>query len=289
MLKARVLTAIVLLLVLYAATALLSTFAFGLALALALLPALLEWTSLMGLSSWKEKLVYLTLFYMTLLALALVAGFSLEAKFLHSMVITSMMLMGIAFWLLVFYLILAFPAAQQLWNSRLRIGIMGGVCMLPTWFALVQLKYLFPSGYLVLALIALVSIIDIGAFFAGRAWGQRKLAPAVSPQKSWAGFWGGMVSCLLLSAGLLLILHQFVLNLEPGIFILLLLITVLIVVLSVIGDLFESMLKRHQGLKDSGNSLPGHGGILDRIDSLMAAAPVFMLTMSVLFTGSLSP
>lgn len=287
MLKARILTAVVLLIVLYAATTLLSAFAFGLALALALLPALLEWTSLMGLLTWKEKLVYLALFYMALLGLALLAGFAPEAILLNSLVMTWIMVLGIVFWLLVFYFILVFPAAQQLWNSRLRIGIMGGICMLPTWLALVQLKYLFPSGYLVLALIALVSVIDIGAFFAGRAWGQSKLAPALSPKKSWAGFWGGMISCLLLAAGLLLALHQLVLSLAPGVFILLMLITVLIVVLSVIGDLFESMLKRYQGLKDSGNSLPGHGGILDRIDSLMAAAPVFMLTMSVLFAGRL--
>ena len=131
----------------------------------------------------------------------------------------------------------------------------------------------------VLALISLVSIVDIGAYFSGRAWGNSKLAPALSPKKTWAGFWGGVTSCVLLAALLAIALHVYVQPLDGFSLILLLLAALVLAGISVVGDLYESMLKRRQGLKDSGRSLPGHGGLLDRVDSLLAATPVFVLTL----------
>jgi len=136
---------------------------------------------------------------------------------------------------------------------------------------------------MVFAVIALASIADIGAFFVGRAWGRSKLAPLVSPGKSWAGFWGGMASSALLAMLLLYPVHQFVHPLSAGSAVLLLATAAGVAVFSVLGDLFESMLKRSQGIKDSGRSLPGHGGVLDRIDSLTAAAPVFVFFLLVFF------
>src|SRR5690554_893390 len=113
---------------------------------------------------------------------------------------------------------------------------------------------------------------DIGAYFSGRAWGRRKLAPAVSPGKSWEGVMGGMAVTLLLA--LLFAIWQG-LGVAGGLG--LVGVTAVVTLTSVLGDLLESMLKRFRGIKDSSNLLPGHGGVLDRIDSLTAAVPLFAL------------
>src|SRR5262249_9207825 len=108
-----------------------------------------------------------------------------------------------------------------------------------------------------------------GAFFAGRTWGVRKLAPNVSPGKTWAGMWGGLVACALLALLVALLRGQ---PLAP-----LIAVTVGVGAYSVVGDLVESLCKRFAGLKDSGTLIPGHGGVLDRFDSLLAAAPCLLL------------
>jgi phosphatidate cytidylyltransferase len=278
-LRTRVLTALAMVAALYVGTTFLPPFYFGIALAVVLIPALLEWAGLMGLHKIRDKILYLLLFY-TLLGLnALLLDFKADADALNTTVVTVIMFMAAVFWLLMFYFIIKFPAAQSIWATVFQIGLMGFFSILPLWVALLQLKYMAVSGYLVLTLIALVSVVDIGAFFAGRRWGKKKLAPALSPKKSWAGFWGGLVSCALLAALLSVALDISLYSLSPGLFMSLIAAALLIAVVSVIGDLYESMLKRHQGIKDSGRSLPGHGGILDRIDSLIAAAPFFVLVM----------
>jgi phosphatidate cytidylyltransferase len=124
----------------------------------------------------------------------------------------------------------------------------------------------------VLYVVAVVCSADIGAYFAGRAWGHRKLAPAVSPGKSWAGFWGGLACALLL--GVIAAWQQWFPMYAPWQCVMA---TGAASLASVLGDLLESMVKRHRGVKDSGRLLPGHGGVLDRLDSLTAAAPVFAL------------
>jgi phosphatidate cytidylyltransferase len=118
---------------------------------------------------------------------------------------------------------------------------------------------------------------DTGAYFAGKQFGKRKLMPRVSPAKSWAGIAGASVTVLLVSMMIQPYLN-FSQNLSFGIYIL----ALVLLFVSVIGDLTESMFKRQCGIKDSGSILPGHGGIMDRIDSLTAAAPVFALCLIVL-------
>lgn len=122
-----------------------------------------------------------------------------------------------------------------------------------------------------LLIVAVVACADIGGYFAGRRWGKRKLAPAVSPGKTWEGFLGGVCFNFLLSL--------VVWGLVGGNYFMLLAIILPASLASVLGDLFESMLKRHRGIKDSSALLPGHGGVLDRVDGLTAAAPVFALAL----------
>ena len=126
-------------------------------------------------------------------------------------------------------------------------------------------------GYVVF-LFMLVWIADSGAYFAGRRWGRTKLASHVSPGKTREGVYGALTAALGFA-----VIGALVLGLGVTQWPLFILICMVTVIFSIIGDLFESMLKRQRGIKDSGSLLPGHGGILDRVDSMTAAAPVFVL------------
>lgn len=137
----------------------------------------------------------------------------------------------------------------------------GWVLIVPTWAAMSGLHARGP--WLLLTFMALVWVADIAAYFTGRAFGRHKLAPAISPGKTWEGVAGAVAAVLI---------YGFATGLAVGIGILILLTGV-----SIVGDLFESMVKREAGVKDSGSLLPGHGGILDRIDSLTAALPLAAL------------
>lgn len=285
MLKTRVITALVMLAVLVVATFWTTPFQFAVFISVILLVGVQEWTSLMGLQGPLQRLAYVSGFVLAMGLLAWAMGLNPATETLSRPVVTVVTGLGVLFWLYAFTLITSFPASQSQWATRPRTAVIGLLTLLPTWCALIQLKYLNVAGYMVFAVIALVSIADIGAFFVGRAWGRRKLAPLVSPGKSWAGFWGGMAASAILALGLLYPIHQFVQPLSVGSAVLLLLTAIGVAVFSVLGDLFESMLKRSQGMKDSGKALPGHGGVLDRIDSLTAAAPVFVFFLLVLFGG----
>lgn len=283
MLRQRVMTAVVMLLVLYAGTAWLSPMWFAGFLSMIMLPALLEWAELMGLQRKRDKILWLLLFSMVLFPITIVLALPGGVPSIPGVAIVSGL--AVLFWFAVFWIIRDYPNGQKHWQARWKIGVMGVACLVPTWLGLFYLKVLAPSGALVFILIGLVSIVDIGAYFSGRAWGRKKLALALSPKKSWAGFWGGLASCALLSSAILAWVHMHYQPLAINLWILLLLAAMLLAVFSVIGDLFESMLKRHRGIKDSGRLLPGHGGFLDRIDSLMAATPVYVLALVVLSNG----
>jgi phosphatidate cytidylyltransferase len=149
-------------------------------------------------------------------------------------------------------------------------AIAGVLVLVPTWLALVHLDRIGARGatYLLFVLV-LVFAADIGAYFSGRAFGRLKLAPRVSPGKTWEGVLGGLASAALVAV---IGAYWFGLPLQRF-----LPLCLAVTVVSIVGDLTESMFKRHVGLKDSSSLLPGHGGILDRIDSLTAATPVFAL------------
>ncbi|WP_116812929.1 phosphatidate cytidylyltransferase [Steroidobacter cummioxidans] len=151
--------------------------------------------------------------------------------------------------------------------NRATAAAAGLFALVPVWIALVRLHAQGPQ--LMLFLLLLVVAADIGAYFAGRALGKHKLAPRVSPGKTWEGVGGGLVAAALMAA---FGVWWFSMDTVPF-----MALCVLVAIASVVGDLTESMFKRHAGLKDSGNLLPGHGGVLDRVDSVTAAAPVFLI------------
>ncbi len=153
-------------------------------------------------------------------------------------------------------------------------GLMGPWVLLPALWAVVWLHQDDPR--LVLYLMILIWIADSGAYFVGRALGRRKLAPRTSPGKSWEGVLGGMTTAALWAWGAALVLLP---QASPWPFVAL---SLVVVAMSVLGDLLESLMKREAGVKDSSRLLPGHGGVLDRIDSLTAAAPWFALGWQVI-------
>lgn len=152
---------------------------------------------------------------------------------------------------------------------------MGILIFVPFFLALSLLQMQFGPRY-VLFILSLVWANDIGAYFAGTFFGKTLLAPSISPKKTWEGLIGGLVLGLIV-----IICGGFLLNIHGIRWVLWVTLNIVISLWSVIGDLFESMLKRLAKVKDSGNLLPGHGGIYDRIDSLTAAIPLFVLAIIV--------
>jgi phosphatidate cytidylyltransferase len=162
-------------------------------------------------------------------------------------------------------------------ESKLALALLGWLVLIATWVAVAQLQARSP--WLLLALLAVVWIADTAAYFVGRAFGRHKLAPTISPGKTWEGVWGALVATGVYA----LILWRF--SPEGGsrhavqvVAIAAWIAAILgLAALSIVGDLFESLLKRQRGVKDSGKLLPGHGGVLDRIDALIAAMPAAAL------------
>ncbi len=172
-------------------------------------------------------------------------------------------------WLVAFIWILKFPTPI---SERL-VSVIGAFVLLPSWLALIELHGKQQGAGLVLAILAIVSSADVGAYFAGKQWGRHKLAPQVSPKKTWEGALGGLVAASAVAGG-----AAWLMGIEPWI---MMSIGALTALVSIVGDLSVSMFKRNVGLKDSGMLLPGHGGVMDRIDSLSAAAPCFCIAMAL--------
>ena len=167
--------------------------------------------------------------------------------------------------------------------SPLVCAIAGWIVMWPTWFAFVVLHDASP--WLLLAIAAIVWAADICAYFAGKRFGKHKLAPAVSPGKTWEGVMGALVGVAVYAIILAFIARSSTTPLsaifEPGKGVPAIVGMLLLTPLSIIGDLLESWMKRGAGLKDSSNLLPGHGGILDRIDALTSTLPVAAFALSL--------
>ena len=180
------------------------------------------------------------------------------------------MLVSAAFWL---GLVPFWLRARWQVLARWKMTLVGLVVLLPTWVALIALREKAPVW--LFAALLFVALADISAYFFGRAFGRRKLAPNISPGKSWEGAWGAMATVTILA----LLLQWQLAGLDAGRMLLLVFGMPVLTLVSIAGDLFESMLKRQVGLKDSSQLLPGHGGVLDRIDSHTAALPLMALIL----------
>ena len=185
-------------------------------------------------------------------------------------------LLGLAclWWSFALLWIRGYPGSAVLWRSVAIRSLMGLLVLAPAWGAAVYLLSFPRGGVLLVTMVVVVAAADIGAYFSGKAWGKHKLAPVVSPKKTWEGFWGGIGACLVLALVLWQLLPDRVAHIGLGA---VMAVTVTTALASVVGDLTVSMVKRESGFKDSGSLLPGHGGVLDRLDSLAGAAPVFAL------------
>jgi phosphatidate cytidylyltransferase len=263
-LRQRARTAFVLGPLVLAAVFWLPTPVFGIALGLVTLGATWEWASLSGLERQGQRLVYLALLGALLVGLWLVP----ESR--------AWLIGGaVLWWLIQTARIARIRAITQRVGLQLGDLAAGVLVLAAPWAALVELHDAGPI--LVMFFLVLVWTADSLAYFVGRRWGRTKLAPEVSPGKTREGVYGAMAGALLW--GLLL---GWVRSLGwPGMLMGALLCGVTVLI-SVVGDLYESLLKRRRGVKDSSSLLPGHGGMLDRVDSLSAAAPVFVLGLTLL-------
>ena len=167
-----------------------------------------------------------------------------------------------------------YSAGRGIWGYVWVRAVMWWLMLTATWLAVTVCLTLINGPFVVFLLILTVAAADIGAYFAGRRFGQHALAVEISPAKTWEGFWGGMLCVALLATLIWQNLPLSQLHLGWGSLMVLGLATA---GASVVGDLTVSLLKREVGLKDSGSLLPGHGGLMDRLDSICGAAPVFAL------------
>lgn len=178
-----------------------------------------------------------------------------------------------------FWLLIIPPWLYRGWRvtSAVVLVVIGWLVLTATWLAIVQIQARSPG--MLLALMAIVWIADTAAYFAGRRFGRHKLAPSISPGKTWEGVYGALFAVGAYALALLPLAARngYAQALTAGAVVAWVVLVLLLAALSVTGDLFESLLKRQRGVKDSGNVLPGHGGVLDRIDALTAAMPAAAL------------
>ena len=266
MLKQRVITALILAPLFLAGLFATNEIGFGLFLGAIVTLGGWEWARIAGLTSPQ---------YRTVFALAI------AACLFFSWFVSAKILLAIAvvWWCFAFLLVSKYPSSKAIWeNSKLRLAV-GFLVLVPAWKALVSLRDAdavfdpaFSSTWLIVYVLFIVWSADVGAYFAGKSFGRNKLAPKVSPGKSIEGAIGGLILVSVLP-----VVVSFLIDITLGQLGLLWVLTILAALFSILGDLLESMGKRVVGIKDSSHILPGHGGILDRIDSVTAAAPVFAL------------
>ena len=182
----------------------------------------------------------------------------------------ALLVAALLWWLVALAWIVIAPRRVRPWSAALA----GLLSLVPAWLALTHLRGVAHGAQWVLFALVLVWMADIGAYFCGRRFGRLRLAPAVSPGKTWAGAFGGLAA-----SGVVAVIGGAWFRLPLGPFLVLCLVAV---AFSIVGDLTESLLKRFAGMKDSGTLFPGHGGVMDRIDSVTGAAPVLLLGLTFL-------
>ncbi|MGB0359847.1 MAG: phosphatidate cytidylyltransferase [Endozoicomonas sp.] len=263
MLKQRILTALILAPLALGGVFLLPLTGFSIFIGLIIIMGAWEWANLSGFENALPRAMYAILIgvlcilssYIPLVPMLMVAGI---------------------WWVIVCLLVKAYPRSKVCLQGRFVRLIMGALTLVPAWFSLYCMKQMEDASIQIATVLIIVWSADIGAYFAGKSFGNTKLLERVSPKKTIEGLVGGLLLAVLLSSVVILFgnvsfAHGFSF----------LLTTIATVLFSVVGDLWESVLKRERGLKDSGSLLPGHGGIMDRIDSLTAAIPIYLLTVFI--------
>jgi phosphatidate cytidylyltransferase len=257
-LKARILSAVVLIAAVLAVLVLAPAWASLAAIAVAIVLSAWEWSVFLRPSGMAERVAFLAL---VIVALGLGWHFMTDAT-----VLRAVLWVAAAWWIAAFFLVLRGPSVA----SRALAWIAGLLVLVPAGIALMRLRVepLHGAGWTLFVLV-LVWAADTGAFFAGKAFGRHRLAPDVSPGKTWEGVAGGLLLAGVTAAVASRGLDQPLLPLV--------LVSFVVAVFSVVGDLTESLFKRFAGVKDSGHLIPGHGGLMDRLDSVTAAAPLLLL------------
>lgn len=277
MLKSRVITSIFLALALSSAIIFLPPKGLAAVVAAVVVISAWEWANLSGVvTAWGKGIYSLSV----LLFIELVVHFSqLFDPAIQWGLIRDVLGVGCLWWAFALLWVKSYPSSAVIWGARVTRLTMGFLVLIPAWTAFISLRLHDHGIALIFVLVGIVAAADIGAYFSGKAWGNRKLAPNVSPGKSMAGFWGGLAA-----SSVLVVVLWFLFDRSQYSLIEVIVIAAITSLASVLGDLLESMVKRHRGIKDSGNILPGHGGLMDRIDGFTAAAPVFVL--SLMLVGS---
>lgn len=264
MLKQRIITACLLLPWVIAAVLFLPSPYFAGISGFIFLCGIWEWTSLAGFSSLLSRLGSMFLFPLITLLLMIILH-----RLGRAVLEEGLFLFIAAFWLFVLYGLYRYPK-NLLFSKSPSIGLISGaIALIPAWFLLVALQYKDPRY--ALYILVLVWVADSSAYFIGKRFGTHKLALAISPGKTWEGALGACIVSIFVIGIAYTILKPNTSFLSWQV------LGLLAVIFSIIGDLFESAYKRVRNLKDSGRLLPGHGGVLDRIDSLTAAIPIFTI------------
>jgi phosphatidate cytidylyltransferase len=304
MLRERVITAIVLAILVALGVFKLPTEFFSLIFGLIILLAAWEWSHLIGITEPTKKYIFLLILVVPMLWIqfwtqfleafqylsesaqqifyqqAKKSGWNSISTFMdtvnvpdvryYSGALEWLVIPPVIFWILVMILIKHTPTGVlNLELSLKQKKWLGGFVLVLSWMFLVRLRVLY-GPEMTMYLLILIWLADISAYFVGKKFGKSKLAPEISPGKTLAGFYGALLSAVLCGVALCLIYGFPLMNATDFV-----LLSVLTVLISVYGDLFFSVMKRKSGVKESGSILPGHGGILDRIDSMIAAVPFF--------------
>ena len=273
MLAQRVYTAIILMAVFLMAVTQLQSKAMSVLIAIVFAAGAWEWA---GLSGWTTRLAKM-IFSLGFVGLCL--GFNLSG---YSSLISNSSdirpVLGVACfaWLATALLVESYPKLSFLWRGRITKSVIGLFVLGAGWLSLSYMVGL-PNGWVLTTLfIVVVAASDVGAYFVGSSLGRNPLAPEVSPKKTVEGFWGGLIVVMTLAGAVLWALPPEYSHIHP---VEIFLIGLFCCGASVLGDLTISMFKRESGFKDSGTILPGHGGLLDRLDSICGAAPFFALSL----------
>ncbi|RKZ74361.1 MAG: phosphatidate cytidylyltransferase [Gammaproteobacteria bacterium] len=280
MLKQRLLTAIILIPLIVWVLLSLSSQTFAWFLSIFVILGAYEWAGICGWHSKMARSLYTITISLVLLMgiLNWELGNFVPAKFIgNGFWLMTILIVACLWWLLALFWVLRYQQGHSFIPvSPFIKGLLGFLILLPPWVALLILHEHF-GGPWVLFLLVLIWAADSGAYFIGKRWGKTKLAEKISPGKTYEGVAGALLTSFVVS--LIYALFQSMSLMTLLFFMLLCLLTVMA---SILGDLLESLFKRQAGIKDSGKILPGHGGVLDRIDSLTSAAPIFVLCLLLL-------